>query len=150
VEVITLKNSYAGAIAGFIAGIVCLIFYYIGGMIGLYSVGAENIKLAIIRFVATRILGVPLTATLAVIIIIVTIIFGVIFGVLYSKLYDSISGQDIKKGLHFGFMIWLIQGLAGGIYVAIMGGVTFATELIFIGFFMWIVYGAIIGKLYTK
>lgn len=147
---IKLKNSYAGAIAGFIAGIVCLIFYYIGGTIGLFPIGAENIQLAIIRFVATRILGIPLTETLAVITIIVTIIFGIIFGVLYSKLYGSIPGQDIKKGLYFGLIIWLIQGLAGGIYVAIMGGVRFATELIFLGFFMWIVYGAVIGKLYTK
>ena len=147
---ITLKSSYAGAIAGFIAGIVCVIFYYVGGMIGLYSIGAENIKLSIVRFIATRILGVPLDATLAVTASIVTIIFGILFGVMYSKLYDSIPGKDIKKGLHFGLMIWLIKDIAGGIYVALMGGLVFATELIFVGFFMWIVYGFIIEKLYTK
>jgi hypothetical protein len=148
-EVIMLKSSYAGAIAGFIAGIVFVFFYFLGGMIGLYSVGAENIKLAIIRFISTRILGVPLDASLAVITIIVTIIFGVIFGAIYSKLYNSIPRQNIKKGLHFGLMIWLIN-IAAGVYVALMGGIPFATELIFAGFFMWIVYGLIIGKLYTK
>ena len=147
---ITLKSSYAGAIAGFIAGIVSIIFYYVGGMIGLYSLGAENIRLAIIRFVATRILGIPLDATLAVFTIIITIIFGAIFGIIYSKFYNSIPGQDIKKGLYFGVMIWFIKDIAGGTYVALMGGITFATELIFVGFFMWIVYGPIIGKLYTK
>lgn len=147
---ITLKSSYAGAIAGFIAGIVSIIFYYVGGMIGVYSLGAENIRLAIIRFVATRILGIPLDATLAVFTIIITIIFGAIFGVIYSKFYNSIPGQDIKKGLYFGLMIWLIKDIAGGTYVALMGGITFATELIFVGFFMWIVYGPIICKLYTK
>ncbi len=149
-EVITLKSSYAGAIAGFAGSIAGLIFYYIGGMIGLYSVGPENIREALIRFIAERILGIPVDATLAVIFIIVTIVFGLIFGAIYSKLYESIPGKDIKKGLYFGLMIWLIKDIASGVYIGLMGGGSLAIEFIFVGFFMWIVYGPIISKLYTK
>ncbi|WP_455369966.1 hypothetical protein [[Eubacterium] cellulosolvens] len=146
-----MKSVYAaGAIAGLVGGIVGVIFYIIGGMLGLIPVGPENIILLTIRFIATRILGLPVDAVLAVINIIVTIIFGAIFGMIYSKFYDSIPGKDITKGLYFGLMIWFIKDIAAGVYVALMGGISFAIQLIFVGFFMWIVYGPIISKLYTK
>ena len=122
----------AGAIAGIVAGIVGSIFGFIGSMIGLFPLPAD-----------------PMMAIITSIIL--SIIFGAIFGMLYEKLYDSCPGEGLMKGLYAGLIIWLIKDIAAGAYVGFVDGYTeIMVSLIFVGFFMWIAYGALLGMLYKK
>ena len=82
--------------------------------------------------------------------IIITLIFGIIFGFIYEKLYDSIPGKGIMKGLSAGFMIWLIKDVATAAYLGAERANVSITAILWVGFFIWIVYGLVIGKLYTK
>ncbi len=121
-----------GAIAGLVAGIVGDIFGFIGDMIGLFP-GPSDPMVAVITF------------------IILSIIFGAIFGMLYEKLYDSCPGEGIMKGINGGLIIWLVKDIAAGVFVGFVhGNIGIATSLIFVGFFMWIAYGAVLGMLYKK
>jgi hypothetical protein len=121
-----------GAIAGLVAGIVGIIFAFIGDMIGLFPGPAD-----------------PMVAAIASIIL--SIIFGAIFGMLYEKLYDSCPGEGIMKGINGGLIIWLVKDIAAGAFVGfVYGNIGIATFLIFVGFFMWIAYGALLGMLYKK
>jgi hypothetical protein len=121
-----------GAIGGLAGGIAANIFYPVGTMIGLFPPSQAD----------------PMTAMI--IAIVTTIIFGIIFGVIYSKLFDCIPGQGVMKGLYFGLMIWLIKDITAGTYVYNMGFPIITTILVWVGFFMWVVYGLVIGYLYKK
>ena len=82
--------------------------------------------------------------------IIITLIFGTIFGFIYEKLYDSIPGKGIMKGLSAGFMIWLIKDVATAAYLGAERANVSIIAILWVGFFIWIVYGLVIGKLYKK
>ena len=83
--------------------------------------------------------------TISATIIILTIIFGAIFGEIFAKFFGKM------KGINFGLLIWLIKDIAAGTYIGLIDKlVSTAIGLIFTGFFMWIVYGFILGKLYKK
>ena len=121
-----------GAIAGIVAGIVGVIFGFIGDMMGLFP-GPSDLVVATIAA------------------IILSIIFGAIFGILYEKLYASCPGEGIMKGINGGLIIWLVKDIAAGAFVGfVYGNIGIATFLIFVGFFMWIAYGALLGMLYEK
>lgn len=131
-ELLNEKCVVVGAIAGIVAGIVGSIFGFIGEMIGLFP-GPSNPVVATITF------------------IILSIIFGAIFGMLYEKLYNSCPGEGIMKGINAGLIIWLVKDIAAGAFVGFVdGNIGIATSLIFVGFFMWIAYGALLGILYKK
>ncbi len=83
--------------------------------------------------------------TISATMIILTIIFGAIFGEIFAKFFGKM------KGINFGLLIWLIKDIAAGAYIALIDNlVSAAIGLIFIGFFMWIVYGYVLGMLYKK
>ena len=123
----------AGATAGLVGGIVGDIVGAIGYYAGLFEMGSVDIAYA------------------SVIAIVLTIIFGAIFGAIYSRFHDQIPGIGVSKGLYFGLMIWFIKDIAAGACVGFVEGVIpSAIWLIFIGFFMWITYGPLLGALYKK
>ncbi|WP_455276204.1 hypothetical protein [[Eubacterium] cellulosolvens] len=79
------------------------------------------------------------------------IFWGMILGVVYAYLYSLIPGKGAVKGLCFGFSIWIFKDILAGSYLALtMNEVGSATILIIVGFFMWIVYGPVLGILYKK
>lgn len=121
-----------GAIGGLAGGIAGTIFYPVGTMIGLLPPSQADPMMVIIKTIVT------------------TIIFGIIFGVIYSRLFDCVPGQGVMKGLYFGLMIWLIKDITAGTYVYNMGFPIITTTLVWVGFFMWVVYGLVIGYLYKK
>jgi len=137
--IITSKSILTGAIAGFFAGIMFLIFGNILIRIGFITppISADIwYGLYTLVFLAGISLGV---------------IWGIIFGVVYSILYDSIPGKGVMKGLYFGILIWIIKDIAAGSYIGLMGsGPNLALSLILVGFFMWIVYGPVLAYLYKK
>jgi hypothetical protein len=78
-------------------------------------------------------------------------IWGIIFGIIYSRFYDSIPGKEVLKGVYFGLLIWVVKDVAAGSYtILIRMDVSWGIGLILIGFFMWIVYGPVLGYLYKK
>jgi len=119
----------AGAAAGVVAGIVGIVFGLVCVPIGFWC---------------------AITNQAAVALIVITIIFGAIFGAMYSRFHDLVPGKGVSKGVYFGLMIWLVN-ITAGAYVALVGGeVPTASSLIIFGFFIWIVYGAVLGVLYKK
>ncbi|WP_455276839.1 hypothetical protein [[Eubacterium] cellulosolvens] len=128
-----MKSSIgAGAVAGLIGGIVAVIVGFISSSIGLYEPPPG-----------------PITNTIATMIIL-TIIIGAILGMLYSRLYVSIPGKAILKGIYFGLILWLISIINGAYILLVMVEKSISIRLIFVGFFIIIVYGPVLGTLYKK
>jgi hypothetical protein len=129
----------AGAIAGFAAGIIFFIF------------GSTFIRFGLIEPPITPEIWYELYGLVFLAGISLGIVWGIIFSAIYSMLYDSIPNKGALKGLYFGILIWIIKDVAAGSYLgAIAAGTYYAVTLISIGFFMWIVYGPILGYLYKK
>jgi hypothetical protein len=128
-----MKNGVvAGVIAGLVGGISAVIFGGVGYYLGLYGL---------------RVITVEEWSAYT---IILTIIYGTIFGVIYAIMYDSIPGKGILKGVMAGLLIWFIKDITTGIDLAIEREPVSVIAMIWVGFFTWIVYGLVIGKLYKK
>ena len=80
-----------------------------------------------------------------------SVIWGIFFGVIYGRFFDNIPGKGIMKGLVYGILVWIAKDVAAGSYVALIFMATsISINLILVGFFMWIVYGLVLGYLYKK
>ena len=136
-----MKNAIlAGAIAGVVMGILMPIIGFISGEIGLIEPPGGK-----------EIWGTPMYMLLGLAHISLGLIWGSIFGAVYAFLYSLIPGKGALKGLYFGLSIWVIKDVAAGSYLALtMMEVNSAIILIVVGFFMWIVYGLVLGYLYRK
>ena len=122
-----------GAVAGVVGGIVGVIFAAVGTSIGLLEAPAGPI----VEVVAAM--------------IVLTIIFGAIWGAVYSKFHDLVPGMGVSKGLYFGLLIWLIKDIGAGAYLAFVDRIVpIAIGFVFLGFFMLISYGAVLGVLFRK
>jgi hypothetical protein len=129
----------AGAIAGIVAGIVN------------FALGPMLAQIEIIEILGGtwEIWDPSFYVTFALAFISLALIWGTIFGLIYSRYYDSTPGRGVLKGLFFGLMIWFIKDVAAGSYVAlIFVAINISTTLILVGFFMWVVYGLVLGYLY--
>jgi hypothetical protein len=136
-----MKNGIlAGAIAGVVMGICTVI-------VGFTSVSYIGIMQPTYDVTWTPTLMMWLTLAQ----ISLGIIWGGIFGAIYTFVYNIIPRKGVIKGLFFGLLIWLVKDIAAGSYTALMiMNVKIAIELIYYGFFMWIIYGLILGYLYKK
>jgi len=127
----------SGVVAGAIGGLV-------GSIVALLIVALESL------FVGLEPTPVPVEQII-VTFFVITIIFGAIFGAIYQKLHDPIPGTGISKGVYFGLMVYLIKDIAIAPYLAFIDMQTqLAIDYVFIGIFMWIPYGAVLGALYKK
>jgi hypothetical protein len=137
-----MKNGIlAGAIAGVIMGICTVII----GFISVYYLGIKQPTYDVEAWTPT------LTIWLTLAQISLGIIWGSIFGAIYTFVCDLIPNKGIIKGLYYGLLLWLIKDIAAGSYTALMiMNVTVAIDLIYYGFFMWTIYGLILGYLYKK
>ena len=134
------KGMIAGAISGVIMGILVTPIYVISILIGVSEILVSEAVWDLSMYMLTISAHVSLG-----------LIWGIIFGLLYSKYYESTPGKGVMKGLYFGLIIWIVKDLAAGSYTAfiLQEGQT-AKFLIYYGFFMWIIYGLILGMLYKK
>ncbi len=137
-----MKNGIlAGVIAGVIMGICTVIIgftsvFYIGFKEPTYGIEGWTPMLTMWLTLAQVTLG---------------IIWGSIFGAIYTLVYDILPKKGIIKGLIYGLLLWLIKDIAAGSYAALMlMNIPVAVDLIFYGFFMWTIYGLILGYLYKK
>ncbi|WP_455278417.1 hypothetical protein [[Eubacterium] cellulosolvens] len=137
-----MKNAIlAGAIAGAVADIAAIASAYVFGNIGVFEPPGGSMEIWTASMFL--LLGVAHLA--------LDMIWGMIGGAAYSFLYGTIPGKAAVKGLYFGLSIWVIKDVAAGSYLALtMNEVNSAILLIIGGFFMWIVYGAVIGYLFKK
>lgn len=126
----------AGVIAGFLAGIVTIILN-VSGLFDLFSVTAHNPPVSF-----------QIMAKLE---IITGIVWGIIWSIFYVILYDHIPAKGIKKGIAYGFIIWIIVIVRFALIDAAYGGPMWATPWAIAGFFSTcIVYVSQIGILYKK
>ena len=129
-----MKRGYvAGVIAGVAAALSGILFAALGSQIGLFGT-PPNIT--------------PMQFTIDWLII--TTILGAIFGVIYARVYDLMPGKGIVKGLIAGSAIWLIKDIATGAYLGAERAPVSVFAIIWVGFFIWIIYGLVIGALYKK
>jgi hypothetical protein len=127
------RGIVAGAIAGLAGGISGVLFAAIGSQLGIFGT-PPNIT--------------PMEFTIYWLII--STIFGAIFGMIYAKVYDLIPGKSILKGLIAGLALWLIKDIATGVYLGVERAPVSVIAIIWVGFFIWVVYGLVIGVLYKK
>ena len=80
--------------------------------------------------------------------ILLGVIWGTIFGIFYSILYDSIPGQGISKGLTYGMIVFLISRIRDVSYGMVYDFIPFAIAIAFVGFFIFLIYGVVLGLLY--
>jgi len=126
----------AGPIAGFVSGVVDLIFS-ISGLFGMFSVFPAFFPVD--------------TQTLAINFITVGVIWGSIWGILYALFYEHIPAKGIKKGIVYGLIIWLIAPLNNWTTSAAFGYYLWAIPYAVTSFFsICITYGILIGYLYKK
>ena len=129
-----MKNGFvAGAIAGVVNGLTGVLFAGLGAQLGLYGI-PENIIAEewVIYWMA------------------ITTALGTIFGATFTRMYDSIPREGITKGAIAGLLIWLTKDVSTGIYLGAEHAPVSVIAIIWVGFFMWIGYGLVIGKLYEK
>jgi len=125
-----------GLIAGFGSGLVDFIFYN-SGLFELFSVLPAILPMS--------------TQNLAIYCIIQGVIWGNIFTVFYAIIYDYVPSTGIKKGLVYGFIIWIIVGLRIAIIQIVHLYHQFAIPSVITAFFsLCITYGLLIGYLYKK
>jgi len=142
------SRIYAGAIAGVITGLLSGTIMNIGLLIGLYGVPSGAI------------LSTPLEKVIVLFVgwVVLTVILGSCFGLVFSKAYDIIPGKGMRKGLFFGLLIWFIKDIAAGAYLILVGSlgplnlqwVAAGVNLVVLGFYMWPIYGLVLGALYKK
>ncbi len=76
----------------------------------------------------------------------------IIFASVFALLYKGIPGQGIKKGINYGFIIWLVSALSGMITMPFY--MTIATTVvvywIILALALNIINGAIIGAIYKE
>ena len=77
-------------------------------------------------------------------------IWGAIIGVLYATFYSYIPGEDVRKGIVFGLIIWIIDNVRTGVIGAVHGNFMGAVLGIVSGIIVWTVYGIVLGYLYKK
>ena len=76
----------------------------------------------------------------------------IIFVSIFALLYKGIPGQGIKKGINYGFIIWLVSSLSGMITMPFY--MTIATTVVVywitLGLVMNLINGAIVGGIYKE
>nr|QNO54269.1 hypothetical protein FGBIHFOD_00009 [Methanosarcinales archaeon ANME-1 ERB7] len=78
------------------------------------------------------------------------VLIGIFMGLVYSVINSAIPGEGARKGVNYGFMVWLLAGLMWPIMM--MGfapAYMWITELIN-GFITYSIAGAVIAIIYKK
>jgi len=131
-----MNNSLkAGIISGLIAGIISAIVYEIFSniavLIGLYDPWLHPLVLGNI------VVNIPLFG-----------FWGIILGIIYSRIYDIIPRKGVLKGLIYGLFLYFIVGIRLDTFLLPYGLFLWAAGDAFSEFFMWILYGLVLGYLF--
>ncbi len=136
-----MKSSIvAGAIAGSIMGMVNFVLGYMLSYIGVTEPlgGSWEIAQSLLMLIVLALFS-------------LSVIWGIFFGAIYGRFFDNIPGKGVMKGLVYGILVWIAKDVAAGSYVTLIFMATsISINLIIVGFFMWIVYGLVLGYLYKK
>ena len=78
------------------------------------------------------------------------ILLGIFMGLIYSVINAAIPGEGARKGVNYGFMVWLLAGLMWPIMmIGFAPAYLWITELIS-GLVTYSIAGAVIAILYEK
>lgn len=80
-------------------------------------------------------------------------IFGsIIFVLVYSLFYKGIPGKGVKKGVTYGFAVWLIGPLIGSIAMPFYMTISTAVIIYWVMqmFVLFLIKGAIVGAIYKE
>ena len=84
--------------------------------------------------------------------LLVGLIVSLLFAVVYAVFYKGIPGKGVKKGLHYGFFIWLVSALSG--MASLPFFMTIATTVVIYwiaqALVLSLINGAILGAIYKK
>jgi|Deesub1362A_J573_1020465.scaffolds.fasta_scaffold09780_3 hypothetical protein len=99
--------------------------------------------------------GTPLTSmpiSWLIFLLIGNLTLAIIVALVYAILYQGIPGQGIKKGLMFGFLMWLVGVLAPMFSMYILLKVASEVVIYFTlqGLCEYLIYGAIISIIYKE
>ena len=142
-----VKNGYqkallAGAIAGFVDGIVSFMATYFGSpVLGLFSTPPELWTSG--YFAMLWILGAQIPYNM---------FWGVIFGLAFAMVYDRIPKKGAMKGLIFALIFyWLLSNLRNAQIMWTYGGAgPWPAVQFWVGFWASVAYGLTLGYLYKK
>ena len=92
------------------------------------------------------------TANTLIIDFIGTFVLSIILVCVFVKLYNSIPYQGWKKGVKFGFLVWLISTLPGMFATYMWTNVAFVWIVysLIMGLIVLLIKGAVIGAMYKK
>jgi len=138
-----MKSGFiSGAIAGVIAGIVAAIVALISTIIFVFI-------MKVLPYIGAPEIWIPSMQTLfAIVSFLLNMIWGGILGILYVVLYNSIPGKGIKKGLIYGWIIFLISNVRAFSFLMPFAIFDFGLTWTAIGFFVLTTYGLVLGYLY--
>jgi MFS family permease len=83
-----------------------------------------------------------------------SLVFGLliafIFVIVYGVLYDGIPSEGVKKGLVYGFLLWLVCALSGMITMPLYMTISWTVVIYWIinALVMMLINGAIVGAIY--
>jgi len=130
------KSIIAGAIAGFVDGIVSYISVFIAPSLGLWEAipGTLTFSYIIVQLSAQ----IPFN-----------MMWGIVFGLVFAMIYDRIPSKGAVKGLIFALIFyWLLSNIRISQIMASFGEVLWPTVFIWGGFFASVAYGLVLGYLY--
>jgi hypothetical protein len=136
-----MKISYqkiiiAGAIAGFVDGIVSFLSAYSGAILNLFYLPPEVLTLPFIPLMLGSIIP-------------YNIMWGIVFGLAFAMTYDRIPGKGATKGLIFALIFyWLLSNIRNSQIMATGGEIRWPIIQVWVGFFASIAYGLVLGYLY--
>ena len=126
----------SGLIAGFIAGLV-LAISNISGVYELFSVLPSIFPDGLHYLIPSK--------------IIVITIWGIVWGLLYSIFYDYLPYQGLKKGIFYGFILWVFVIIYPEVMSIMYGYHQYSIPNITTNFVSIVIaYGLLIGYLYKK
>ena len=127
-----------GLISGIIAGIVLMIigfaFMTVGGT-------SEWYKTMFPEMTTTDAMW---TGTLSILLI------GVFMGLIYSVINSAVPGMGARKGINYGFMVWLLAGIMWPVMMIAFAPVSIWIVELISGLISYSIAGAAIAVIYEK
>jgi uncharacterized membrane protein YagU involved in acid resistance len=127
-----------GLISGIIAAIVLIIIFFIIMMV---TNTGEWYSATFPEMMTTEAMW---TGTLS------TLLIGIFMGLIYSVINSAVPGTGTRKGLNYGFMVWLLAGIMWPIMMIAFAPITIWIIELISGLISYSIAGAVIAIIYEK
>ena len=127
-----------GLISGIIAAIVLMVIFFITMMV------TNTGEWYIAMFPEMMTTEAMWAGTLS------TLLIGIFMGLIYSVINSAVPGTGMKKGLNYGFMVWLLAGIMWPIMMIAFAPITIWIIELISGLISYSIAGAVIAIIYEK